>query len=63
MPFGYGVVFTNIIREQFAQTGYEWGEMAVLYPEHWIGERFGQVLKRHDVPVDVVKGNKNRASL
>ena len=37
--------------------------MAVLYPEHWIGERFVQVLKRHDVPVDVVKENKNRVSL
>jgi superfamily I DNA/RNA helicase len=45
------------------QAGYEWGEMAVLYPEHWIGERFAQALKRHDVPVDVVKENKNRVSL
>ena len=45
------------------KAGYEWAEMAVLYPEHWIGERFVQVLKRHDVPVDVVKENKNRVSL
>jgi len=37
--------------------------MAVLYPEHWIGERFVQVLKKHDVPVDIVKENKNRVSL
>ena len=45
------------------KAGYEWAEMAVLYPEHWIGERFVQVLKKHDVPVDVVKENKNRVSL
>ncbi len=45
------------------KAGYEWGDMAVLYPEHWIGERFEQVFKRHDVPVDVVKENKNRVSL
>jgi superfamily I DNA/RNA helicase len=45
------------------KAGYEWGEMAVLYPEHWIGERFVQALKKHDVPVDVVKEEKNRVSL
>ncbi len=45
------------------KAGYEWGEMAVLYPEHWIGERFVEVFKRHDVPVDVVKENRNRVSL
>jgi superfamily I DNA/RNA helicase len=45
------------------KAGYEWGQMAVLYPEHWIGERFAQVFKGHDVPVDVVKENKNRVSL
>jgi hypothetical protein len=25
------------------KAGYEWGQMAVLYPEHWIGERFAKV--------------------
>jgi superfamily I DNA/RNA helicase len=45
------------------KAGYEWAEMAVLYPEHWIGERFVQALKKHEVPVDVVKENRNRVSL
>jgi len=45
------------------KAGYEWGQMAILYPEHWIGERFTQVLKKHDVPLDVVKENKNRVNL
>src|SRR5688572_23948956 len=45
------------------KAGYEWGQMAVLYPEHWIGERFVQVFRGHDVPIDVVKENKNRVSL
>ncbi len=44
------------------KAGYEWGQMAVLYPEHWIGEKFAQVLKKHDVPVDVVKENRNRVN-
>ena len=42
------------------KAGYEWGQMAVLYPEHRIGEKFAQVLKGHDVPVDVVIENKNK---
>ena len=41
------------------KAGYEWGQMAVLYCEHWIGEKFAQVFKKHDVPVDVAKENKN----
>lgn len=45
------------------KAGYEWGQMAVLYPEHWIGEKFAQVLKKHEVPVDIVKENKNRVNL
>jgi superfamily I DNA/RNA helicase len=43
--------------------GYEWGQMAVVYPEHWIGERFVQTFKKHSVPVDIAKDNKNRVSL
>jgi superfamily I DNA and RNA helicase len=42
------------------KAGYEWGQMAVLYPEHRIGEKFAQVFKGHDVPVDVVIENKNK---
>jgi hypothetical protein len=45
------------------KAGYEWAEMAVLYPEHKIGEKFIQALQRHDVPVDVVKENKNKVNL
>jgi hypothetical protein len=45
------------------KAGYEWPQMACLYPEHWIGERVAQVLARHDVPVDMVKNNKNRISM
>jgi hypothetical protein len=44
------------------KAGYEWGQMAVLYCEHWIGEKFAQVLKKHDVPVDVAKENKNKVN-
>jgi superfamily I DNA/RNA helicase len=45
------------------KAGYEWGQMAVLYREHWIGEKFAQVLKKHDVPVDVAKENKNKVNI
>jgi len=40
--------------------GYSWGQMAVLYPRHFIGERFERALAKHDVPLDVVKSNHNR---
>jgi hypothetical protein len=45
------------------KAGYEWGQMAVLYREHWIGEKFAQVFKKHDVPVDVAKENKNKVNI
>jgi superfamily I DNA/RNA helicase len=44
------------------KAGYEWPQMAVLYPEHWIGEQFARILSKHGVPVDVVKENRNRVS-
>lgn len=40
--------------------GYQWGEMAVLYPRHFIGERFEKIFEKHNIPVDVVKKNGNR---
>lgn len=40
--------------------GYQWGEMAVLYPRHKIGERFEKILVKHGVPVDVAKNHNNR---
>jgi Nuclease-related domain/AAA domain/UvrD-like helicase C-terminal domain len=45
------------------KAGYEWPQMACLYPEHWIGEKVAQILGRHDVPIDMVKNNKNRISM
>lgn len=44
------------------KAGYEWPQMACLYPEHWIGEKVAQILSKHDVPVDLVKNNRNRIS-
>ncbi len=40
--------------------GYQWGQMAVLYPRHFIGERFEKILAKSGVPVDVAKGHGNR---
>jgi nuclease-like protein/AAA domain-containing protein/UvrD-like helicase family protein len=44
------------------KAGYEWPQMACLYPEHWIGERVAQILSKHEVPIDMAKNNKNRVS-
>jgi hypothetical protein len=44
------------------KAGYEWPQMACLYPEHWIGERVAQVLAKHEVPIDLAKNNRNRVS-
>lgn len=40
--------------------GYQWGHMAVLYPRHYIGERFEKTLAKHGVPVDVAREHNNR---
>lgn len=40
--------------------GYQWGQMAVLYPQHQIGERFEKIFAKRGIPVDVAKNNKNR---
>ncbi|MEW5904976.1 MAG: NERD domain-containing protein/DEAD/DEAH box helicase [Pseudomonadota bacterium] len=40
--------------------GYQWGQMAVLYPRHFIGERFEKILVKQGVPVDVAKDHHNR---
>lgn len=40
--------------------GYQWGHMAVLYPQHHIGERFEKAFAKHGIPFDVAKSNKNR---
>jgi superfamily I DNA/RNA helicase len=36
--------------------------MAVIYPEHWVGERLVTALAKYNVPADVAKANKNRVS-
>lgn len=45
------------------QAGYEWPQMAVLFPEHRISDSFARVLARQQIPVDVVKNNRNRISM
>lgn len=40
--------------------GYQWGQMAVLYPRHFIGEKFEKILAKSGVPVDVAKDHHNR---
>ncbi len=45
------------------QAGYDWPQMAVLYPEHAIGDRLAGVFAKHGIPVDVAKANKNRVSV
>jgi hypothetical protein len=45
------------------RAGYEWAQMAVLYPEHGIGDVFTRVLAKHAIPADVVKVNRNRVSV
>lgn len=40
--------------------GYQWAHLAVLFPEHWIGERFARVLAKQGVPIDVAKEHNNR---
>jgi Nuclease-related domain/AAA domain/UvrD-like helicase C-terminal domain len=43
--------------------GYQWGHMAVLYPEHSIGKRFDKILGKQGIPVDVAKNNRNRVQV
>jgi superfamily I DNA/RNA helicase len=45
------------------QAGYEWAQMAVLYPEHHIGDTFARVFARREIPVDVARSNRNRISI
>ena len=40
--------------------GYQWGQMAVLYPRHFIGEKFEKVLAKSGVPIDMVRSHNNR---
>ena len=40
--------------------GYQWGQMAVLYPRHFIGERFEKILAKSGIPIDVAHDHGNR---
>jgi hypothetical protein len=40
--------------------GYQWGQMAVLYPRHFIGERFEKILAKSGIPINVAKDHGNR---
>lgn len=40
--------------------GYQWGQMAVLYPWHRIGKQFEKVLAKHGIPIDVAHDHGNR---
>lgn len=40
--------------------GYQWGHMAVLYPEHKVGDQFEKTFARYAIPIDVVKKNKDK---
>jgi hypothetical protein len=42
--------------------GYTWPQMAVLYPEHHIGDRVADVLRKSGIPFDLARHNKNRVS-
>ena len=56
---------THCVAEWFLdrkKAGYEWPQMACLYPEHWIGEKVAQILTKHGVPIDLAKNNRNRIS-
>ena len=56
---------THCVAEWFLdrkKAGYEWPQMACLYPEHWIGEKVAQILTKHGVPIDMAKNNRNRVS-
>jgi AAA domain/Nuclease-related domain/UvrD-like helicase C-terminal domain len=45
------------------KAGYEWAQMAVLYAEHWIGDKLAAALARHEIPTDVAKANRNRVQM
>lgn len=44
------------------KAGYEWPQMAILYPQHSIGDQIARVLAKHQVPIDIVRENRNRVS-
>lgn len=49
------------LKNRFAAS-YAWSEMAVLYPEHRIGDVLAEVFRRTGIPFDLVRNNRNRIS-
>lgn len=45
------------------RAGYEWPQMAVLYPQHHIGDAFARIFAKHAIPIDIAKNNKNRIAV
>ncbi|HUN90491.1 MAG TPA: NERD domain-containing protein/DEAD/DEAH box helicase [Burkholderiaceae bacterium] len=45
------------------RAGYSWAQMAVVYPEHWIGERIAAAFAKSGTPVDVAKQHRNRVDV
>ncbi|MEO1767386.1 NERD domain-containing protein/DEAD/DEAH box helicase [Thiobacter aerophilum] len=45
------------------QQGYRWNEMAVVYPQHAIGQRIARICNKENIPVDLVKENRNRIDM
>ncbi len=56
---GHAIAEWLLSRER---SGYHYGEMAVVYPEHAIGRRMARICERHGIPVDVVKEHRNRVN-
>ena len=43
--------------------GYQWGQMAVLYPRHKIGAQFKKILAKSGIPIDVAYDHGNRIEI
>lgn len=43
--------------------GYEWPQMAVLYPQHHIGDAFARIFRKREIPIDIARDHRNRVSV
>jgi len=42
--------------------GYEWPQMAVLYPQHHIGDAFSRIFRKREIPIHIARDHGNRVS-
>lgn len=42
------------------EAGYQWAHLAVLYPEHHIGDCYAEVLVKRGLPIDIARTHRNR---